>query len=28
MLDLLIGVTWDEIKRFFRGEATRLVREL
>ena len=28
MPDLLVGVTWDEIKAFFRGEAARLFREL
>jgi predicted nucleotidyltransferase component of viral defense system len=28
MPDLLLRVTWDEIKAFFRAEATRLVREL
>ena len=28
MPDLLVGVTWDEIRAFFRAEATRLFREL
>lgn len=28
MPDLLLRVTWDEIKAFFRSEATRLAREL
>ena len=28
MPDLLIGVTWDEIKAFFKAEGTRLFREL
>ncbi len=28
MPDLLAGVTWDEIKAFFRAEAARLFREL
>ncbi len=28
MPDLLIQVTWDEIKAFFRAEATRLFRDL
>lgn len=28
MPDLLLRVTWDKIKAFFRPEATRLAREL
>ena len=28
MLDLVIATTWDEIKDFFRAEASRLFREL
>ena len=28
MPELLVGITWDEIKAFFRAEAARLFREL
>ena len=28
MPDLLVPVTWDEIKTFFKAEATRLFNEL
>jgi hypothetical protein len=28
MPDLVVGIAWDEVETFFKGEATRLFREL